>query len=71
MATSPTICVDVKILAAYIADFKNENKAKRITAIKNLCNIAKAMGEERVRNELIPFISTGILHIMLYFEKYY
>jgi hypothetical protein len=42
---------------ALLADeLKNEDIQLRINAIRNLSTISKALGPERTRNELIPFL---------------
>lgn len=37
-------------------ELKNEDKALRLNSVKRLSTIALALGEERTRNELIPFV---------------
>jgi serine/threonine-protein phosphatase 2A regulatory subunit A len=37
-------------------ELKNEDKALRLNSVKRLSTIALALGEERTRQELIPFV---------------
>ena len=53
------MATDHKILAGYIDELKADAKVKRITANKHLCEIAEAFGQERTRNELVPFANKG------------
>lgn len=46
-----------------IEELKSEDIKKRINSIKHLTHIGSALGPERTRSELIPFISTGFLFI--------
>jgi len=43
-------------LALLADELKNEDIQLRLNAIRNLTTIAKAMGPERTRSELIPFL---------------
>jgi serine/threonine-protein phosphatase 2A regulatory subunit A len=38
-------------------ELKNEDVALRLNSVKRLGTIALALGEERTRNELIPFLT--------------
>lgn len=38
-------------------ELKNEDVSLRINSIKRLGTIARALGEERTRNELLPFLT--------------
>ena len=42
-----------------IDELKSDDIKKRINSIKHLTIIASALGPERTRAELIPFISNG------------
>lgn len=46
-----------------IDELKSEDIKKRINSIKHLPVIASALGPERTRSELIPFLSTGMTSI--------
>lgn len=43
-------------VAVLIDDLKHEDVQLRLNAIKSLPTIASALGHERTRNELIPFL---------------
>ncbi|KAF7722403.1 hypothetical protein EC973_003179 [Apophysomyces ossiformis] len=43
-------------IAVLIDELKHEDLQLRVNAIKNLSTIATALGEERTRNELVPFL---------------
>lgn len=44
-------------IAVLIDELKNEDIQLRLNSIKKLSTIARALGEERTRKELIPFLS--------------
>eukprot|EP00191_Tetraselmis_sp_GSL018_P000805 CAMPEP_0177605368 /NCGR_PEP_ID=MMETSP0419_2-20121207/16662_1 /TAXON_ID=582737 /ORGANISM="Tetraselmis sp., Strain GSL018" /LENGTH=124 /DNA_ID=CAMNT_0019099509 /DNA_START=200 /DNA_END=570 /DNA_ORIENTATION=+ len=44
-------------IAILIDELKNEDVALRLNSIKRLSTIALALGEERTRKELIPFLN--------------
>jgi len=44
-------------IAILIDELKNENIQLRLNSIRRLSTIARALGEERTRKELIPFLS--------------
>lgn len=48
-----------------IEELKSDEIKKRINSIKHLTIIGSALGPERTRSELIPFLSSGMyfLHI--------
>lgn len=43
-------------LALLMDELKNEDIQLRLNAVRNISTIAKAMGPERTRNELLPFL---------------
>ena len=43
-------------IAVLIDELKSEEQKKRITAVKSLNTISTALGPERTRNELLPYI---------------
>jgi serine/threonine-protein phosphatase 2A regulatory subunit A len=43
-------------IAVLIDELKNEEQKKRINAVKNLNTISVALGPERTRTELLPYI---------------
>jgi serine/threonine-protein phosphatase 2A regulatory subunit A len=43
-------------IAVLIDELKCQDQKKRITAVKNLSTISVALGPERTRNELLPYI---------------
>ena len=43
-------------ITVLIDELKNEDKKKRINSVNNLNTIAVALGKERTRNELLPYI---------------
>ena len=47
---------EVNNVAALIDELKHEDVAFRLNSIKKLNIIANALGEERTRNELVPFL---------------
>ena len=47
---------DLFAVALLIDELKHEDVQYRLNAIKNLPVIAKALGPERTRNELLPFL---------------
>ena len=47
-------------LLNHFAELKNEDIALRLNSIRRLSTIAVALGEERTRNELIPFLNESI-----------
>jgi len=47
-----------------IDELKNEDIQLRLNSIRKLNTIARALGPERTRNELLPFL-TGTLHTTL------
>ena len=44
-------------IAVLIDELKNEDIQLRLNSIRRLSTIARALGEERTRKELIPFLS--------------
>eukprot|EP00347_Sterkiella_histriomuscorum_P020919 403335954 len=51
--------VDTKALypiAVLIDELKSEDQKKRVNSVKNLSQIAIALGQDRTRNELLPYI---------------
>lgn len=44
-------------IAVLIDELKNEDLQLRLNSIRKLSTIARALGEERTRKELIPFLS--------------
>ena len=51
-------------IAVLIDELRNEDVQLRLNSIKKLSTIALALGVERTRSELIPFL-TGIVLIVL------
>lgn len=51
---------DLYPIAVLIEELKNENTQKRLNSIRNLDKIAVALGPDRTRNELIPFLTESI-----------
>lgn len=47
----------VQRIGQLIDELKNEDDKKRKNSIANLSSIAKALGPERTRTELIPFLN--------------
>lgn len=47
-------------IAVLIDELKNEDVQLRLNSIKKLSTIALALGEERTRSELIPFLTETI-----------
>lgn len=47
---------DLYPIAVLIDELKHDDVAVRLTAIKRLSTIALALGAERARDELIPFL---------------
>ena len=45
------------VAAALLDELKHEDIPKRLNAIRKLSTIARALGEGRTRNELIPFLT--------------
>lgn len=43
-------------IAVMIDELKSEDQKKRIASVKNLSTIATALGPERTRTELLPYI---------------
>jgi serine/threonine-protein phosphatase 2A regulatory subunit A len=50
-------------IAVLIDELKHEDVVLRLNAIKRLSTIALALGPERTRTELIPFLD-GLCHIL-------
>ena len=42
-----------------IEEMKSDDSKKRLNSLKHLNSIALALGPERTRSELIPFLATG------------
>ena len=47
-------------IAVLIDELKNEDTTARLKAVKQLSTIALALGPERTRDELLPFISEAV-----------
>ena len=47
-------------IAVLIDELKNEDSLSRLKAVKQLLTIALALGAERTRDELLPFISEAV-----------
>jgi serine/threonine-protein phosphatase 2A regulatory subunit A len=43
--------------SSLLEDLKSNDPKQKVSAIKNLPTIALALGKERTRNELLPFIA--------------
>jgi serine/threonine-protein phosphatase 2A regulatory subunit A len=43
-------------ITVMIDELKSDDKKKRVNAVKNLSTISIALGKERTRNELLPYI---------------
>ena len=43
-------------ITVLIDELKSEDKKKRVNSVKNLGTISIALGKERTRNELLPYI---------------
>eukprot|EP01121_Diplochlamys_sp_Union-15-3_P005995 TRINITY_DN1639_c0_g1_i1.p1 TRINITY_DN1639_c0_g1~~TRINITY_DN1639_c0_g1_i1.p1 ORF type:complete len:592 (-),score=100.03 TRINITY_DN1639_c0_g1_i1:25-1800(-) len=52
--------VDLYSIAILIDELKTEETNQRLNSIRRLGTIAKALGPERTRNELIPFLSETV-----------
>jgi hypothetical protein len=53
---------DQATASSLIEDLKSPDSKVKINAIKSLSIIAFALGKERTRNELLPFLSGNIIH---------
>ena len=51
-------------VAVLIDELKNEDIQLRLNSIRRLSTIAVALGVERTRNELIPFLNGAQLHAL-------
>lgn len=47
-------------IATLIDELKNDNMAVRLASVRKLGDIARALGPERTRNELIPYLNEFI-----------
>lgn len=56
-ATMATVDEPLYPIAVLIDELKNADMQLRLNSIRRLSTIARALGEERTRNELIPFLS--------------
>ena len=43
-------------ITVLIDELKSDDKKKRVNSVKNLATISTALGKERTRNELLPYI---------------
>jgi serine/threonine-protein phosphatase 2A regulatory subunit A len=53
-------------IAVLIDELKHDDVLLRLNAIHRLNTIALALGAERTRDELIPFLDGTLLHTMAY-----
>jgi len=59
-------------IAVLIDELKHDDVSLRLNAIRNLTTIASALGVERTREELIPFLDGKIkytIYIYIYYIK--
>ena len=52
-------------VAVLIDELKNEDVQLRLNSIRRLPSIAMALGVDRTRNELIPFLDGAFVHTIL------
>ena len=50
-------------------ELKNEDVALRLNSVRRLSTIALALGEERTRSELIPFLTDAQVSLMILLQK--
>lgn len=54
---------DFMLPVAHLADeLRSEDMQARVEAMKRLSTIAVALGQERTRTELIPFLESILIH---------
>lgn len=53
---------EITTIASLIDDLKNEDVTFRLNSIKKLSVIANALGADRTRDELIPFLQGNIIY---------
>ena len=46
-------------IAVLIDELRSEDVKRKVNSAKNLMEIAKALGADRTKSELIPFLSSG------------
>ena len=51
---------DMYTIAVLIEELKTEDTQQRLASIRQLKSIARALGEERTRDELVPFLTDSI-----------
>lgn len=51
---------NISPISVLIDEFKSEDSKRRLNSVKSFGTIAAALGPERTRSELIPFVS-GII----------
>lgn len=56
-------------IAVLVDELKNDDVQIRLNAIRNLSTIAMALGPQRTRDELIPFL-TGTLTLHAHYYSY-
>lgn len=54
--TGPKEALSIPAIATLIDDLRSEDQKKRINSFENLGIIARTLGPERTRNELLPFL---------------
>lgn len=52
-----TTTTEVSDVSRLVGDLRSEDKTQRMSTVRNLSSIATALGPERTRSELIPFLS--------------
>ena len=63
----PAMSQDNNNVATFIDELKHEDVVYRLNSIKKLDVIANALGAERARNELIPFLQGDFFCICAFF----
>lgn len=48
--------MSVPTISNLIDELRSDESKKRLNSVKNLSSIAQAMGPEKTRNELLPFL---------------
>lgn len=62
----PALNEEINNVATLIDELKHEDVTFRLNSIKKLAIIANALGVERTRNELIPFLQGKTLKVRVF-----
>lgn len=55
--TAPKETLPIPAVAVLIDELRSDDQKKRMNSFQNLAVIARALGPERTRNELLPFLT--------------